>query len=217
MFRFAYSSRYGFSVESDPLGFQTGAFDNMIAFSDDGVHYRVREHCIRAKIAGDRLYSLWRPWRDVTVETWLIPHSTYHIRVHRVISAIDLTSFEGGFAVPRTDFGRDERKVEGSAAMVISKLSDFSSIADASRNKRTARVVAPHGNTNVMFPRTLIPQLEGEIRASESTVFACVVSSRPGCHEPPEQWMSIPEIPTVEQCEAWFAEGGSDVTVCAQH
>ena len=73
--KFAYSSRYGFSVESDPLGFKLGAFDSMIELSDDDTHFRVRERCIQVKIAGDKLYSLWRPWADVKVETWLLPHA----------------------------------------------------------------------------------------------------------------------------------------------
>ena len=131
------------------------------------------------------------------------------------MSARDLTSVEGGFAVPRTDFGQDERKVDESTATIISKLADFSGIKDASPRRRMAQVAVPHGNTNVMFPRTLVPQLQGGIIANEQTLFACVVMASPDCSEVPERWEIMCDIPTLKQCEEWFARDGVDITVCA--
>ncbi|MGO7718972.1 DUF2264 C-terminal domain-containing protein, partial [Rhizobium johnstonii] len=37
--KFAYSARYGFSVESYERAFALAAFDSALAFSDDGLHY----------------------------------------------------------------------------------------------------------------------------------------------------------------------------------
>src|SRR6185312_4698430 len=81
--KFAYASRYGFSVEAD-TAFATAALDGMIGFSGDGRHFRVRESNDVAKIAGDCLYARWHPWPDVEVETWLVPSPPWHIRVHRI-------------------------------------------------------------------------------------------------------------------------------------
>ena len=212
--KFAYSSRFGFSVESDPLGFKTGAFDSMIAFTDDEIHYRVREHCIHARIAGDQLYSLWRPWPDVKVETWLIPKGPWHIRIHRIWSPRNLSSIEGGFAAPRTDFNGDTRTIDEESASVVSKLGDFSGIVDCSTLRRTVRITAPHGNTNVMFPRTLVPQLGGRIAANELTVFACAVLAGPDGERMRSLWDDVPEIPDVQHCESVFANKGVDVEVC---
>ena len=105
--KFAYSSRYGFSIEADQCGFVSGAFDSALAFSDDGVHYRVRETNAEAKLAGDILYSRWSPWPDVTVETWLVPSAPWHVRVHRIRTPRALQTAEGGFAMARRDFDRD--------------------------------------------------------------------------------------------------------------
>ena len=212
--KFAYSTRYGFSVESDPLGFKIGAFDNMIAFSDDEIHYRVREHCARAAMAGDNLYSLWYPWSDVKVETWLIPRGQWHIRIHRIFSPRDLFTTEGGFAAPRTDFDGDESNTEQFSARVVSKLGDFSGIVDGSPQRRSARVTAPHGNTSVMFPRTLVPQLQGQVISGAPVVFACAVLAGPDGDSTKALWNSIPDIPTVEECESLFAGHGSNVEVC---
>ena len=215
--KFAYSSRYGFSVESDSIDFQGGVFDSMLALSDDGRHYRVREHCVQAAIAGDVLFSLWQPWADVTVETWLIPAGAWHVRVQRIASPRALSTIEGGFAAPRVDFGADEQHVDAdrSAAWVLCQLGDFSGILDASYPPRTARVLDPHGNTSIMFPRTLVPQLRGDVAGgSTPTVFACAVLAGPdGARVKGSAWPSPPAVPSVQDLEELFKSKGVPVEV----
>ncbi|KAJ2964581.1 hypothetical protein NQZ79_g573 [Umbelopsis isabellina] len=214
--KFAYSSRYGFSVESDSLGFQTGAFDNMIAFSDDGKHYRVREHCIDAYAIGDILFSLWNPWPDVKVETWLIPNGAWHTRVHRITSPKELQSTEGGFAAPRVDFKADMNDCDISSAWVECKLGDFSGIRDSSSTKRTARVIAPLGNTSVMFPRTFVPQLVGKVEAGKPTIYACSVLAGPNGLKMKDEWSTPPDVPSVDWLQKMLVEKGVQVEV-AKH
>ncbi len=211
--KFTYSSRYGFSVESDPLGFKTGAFDSMIAFSDDGTHYRVREHCAEAISAGDKLFSVWYPWQDVKVETWLVQKSPWHIRIHKISSPRDLSTIEGGFAAPRTDFNADQREAGDSSAYVISKVGDFSGILDDPESRRTARVHAPHGNTNVMFPRTWVPQLLGDVKANIPITFSCAVLADPDGMKGLQDWSSPPELPTVDDLTDLFRKEGVVVEV----
>jgi hypothetical protein len=212
--KFAYSTRYGFSVENESLGFETGTFDSALALSDDNKHFRVREHCEDAYIAGDALFSLWRPWADVKVETWLIPRGAWHIRVHRVTSPRALATIEGGFAAPRADFSSDEKKAEGSSAWVLSQLGDFSGIVDSSPKQRSARVHAPHGNTSIMFPRTLVPQLKGDVQANTPTVFACAVLAGPeGKQTKSSAWDKPPSVPSVDELETLFKTKGVQVEV----
>jgi hypothetical protein len=211
--KFAYSSRYGFSIESDALGFEIGAFDSMIAFSNDGKHYRVRENCIEAHIAGNVLLSVWEPWQDVRVHTWLIPSGPWHIRIHRILSPRKLSTIEGGFAAPRTDFEGDERHGDQTSAWVLSKLGDFSGILDLSSPPRWARVNIPHGNTSLMFPRTFIPQLRGDVEANLPRVFACVVLAGPNGGVTRELWSTPPAVPSVEELEEMFKDKGVQVEV----
>jgi hypothetical protein len=212
--KFAYSSRYGFSVENESLGFEVGTFDSMIALSDDGKHFRVREHCDDAYVAVDALFSLWHPWRDVKVETWLLPRGPWHIRVHRVTSPRPLSTIEGGFAAPRADFGTDETAVEASSAWVKSKLGDFSGMFDFSSKKRSPRVHTPHGNTSIMFPRTLVPQLRGDVEADTPTVFACAVLAAPdGTQVKDSAWDKPPSVPRIDELETLFKTQGVQVEV----
>ena len=184
--KFAYSTRYGFSVESDPLGFKMGAFDSMIALSDGDIHYRVRENCVRAMIAGDCLYSLWRTWEDIDVETWLLPRGAWHVRVHRIRSPRDLSSIEGAFAAPRTDFDGDTKLVEGGSASVMSALGDFVKIIDSSAS----------------------------VRANVVTKLRCAVLTGPDGERMQSMSLSPPRTPTVEECEELFTKSGVDVEIC---
>jgi hypothetical protein len=212
--KFAYSSRYGFSVESDSLGFRLGAFDSMMALSDDKKHYRVREHCIDAYAAGNILYSLWSPWSDVKVETWLIPSEAWHVRIHSITSPRALSTIEGGFAAPRTDFNGDKKHSEHEAAWVESELGDFSGILDLSTPNRSARIHTPHGNTSIMFPRTLIPQLRGDVEADTPTVFACAVLAGPDGNSVKEHWPKPPIVPTMDELRNLFQHKGIQIEVC---
>ena len=69
--KFVYSSRYGFSIEADERAYTQAAFDGMIGFSDDGRHYRVREEQRGRADRRQQALRQWKPWPDVTVETWL--------------------------------------------------------------------------------------------------------------------------------------------------
>jgi hypothetical protein len=212
-FKFAYSSRYGFSVESDAMAFGQATFDSMIGFSDDGKHYRVREHVNTASLAGDVIFSTWTPWCDVTVESWIIPSGAWHLRVHRVTSLRAIQATEGGFAAPRTDFDADQRVATDSSAYIVSKLGDFSGILDGSPQKRLARVNEAYGNTSLMFPRTLVPQLLGNVEANVPAIFASAILAGPEGNELRQMWSAPPEIPTVEELEKLVTERGVKIKI----
>ena len=116
--KFAYSTRYGFSIEADDRHFAGAACDNMLGFCDDGVHLRMRESNEAASIAGDKLYARWRPYADVVVETWLVPAGRWHIRLHEVTTPRRLEVVEGGFAIAKPDFGAWKESVAGARAEV---------------------------------------------------------------------------------------------------
>ncbi len=197
--KFAYSTRYAFSVESELRSIQHAVVDSMIAFSEeaDGP-FRVREHLLEARIADNVLYSKWAPWKDVHIETWLIPHGLWHLRIHRIQSARELVSVEGGFAVPRADFNADTCSSEGTWAWVESKQ-DCSGIRDLSDTPRAAKVAKAEPHTNLMFPRTWVPQLVGTISAHQTTVLACAVLASPDRAAAQEAWTDIPQLRPMEE------------------
>lgn len=176
--KFAYSAHYGFSVEVDERGFSNGAFDSMLAFSEDGLHYRVRETNEVAKLAGDILYSKWSPWPDVLVETWLIPAAPWHVRVHRIVTPRPLQTAEGGFAIAKRDFDADTLAPSSGAAYALG-AEDFSGIVDlGSSIGREGVVQKPPPNTNLVVAKTLVPQLRGTIPAGETILRSAVLAVR---------------------------------------
>jgi hypothetical protein len=207
--KFVYSSRYGFSVETDERNFKHGAFDGALAFSDDGLHYRVREHNESAQIAGTTLYSRWKPFGDVTVDTWLIPSGDWHVRVHRINTPRALSTIEGGFAIARADLNVDEY-VDASAKGLARSQTDVSVILDLA-GQRAGRAHKALPNSNLIVAKTILPQLLGDVPAGE-TVFVTAVMAQPVGAAADRALASPPIAPNIADLEALFAKEGIDVS-----
>jgi hypothetical protein len=203
--KFVYSSRYGFSVEADARAYDKGAFDGALALSDDGRHFRVREQNEVARLAGSLLYSEWRPWADVKVETWLLPASPWHIRVHRITTPRALHATEGGFAVGRAD-GNTDIVVEETGRAVARTPTDLSAIVDLmTADRRVGRTQKALPNTNLIVARTLVPQLRGRI-ATGVTVLASAAMALPAEHAD-AALAAVPSLPDLAALEALAAHG----------
>ncbi|KAI9278181.1 hypothetical protein BC943DRAFT_364023 [Umbelopsis sp. AD052] len=198
--KFAYSTRYGFSIDANAKNFDSASFDSMIGFSEDGIHYRIREST-QARIHEDKLYSTWSPWEDVSIETWLIPQGKWHIRVHRIDSGRRLDSMEGGFAISKTDAAGKINKTELPDRSYAANAEDFSGMVNLSTNRR-ARIHVPESNSNLMAQKTILPQLLGEIAAGSTTLFACAVLAMPDTQVANSDWKAVPEMPSEEELEA---------------
>ncbi|AQZ53965.1 DUF2264 domain-containing protein [Martelella mediterranea] len=206
--KFVYSSRYGFSVEVDERGYERGAFDGMLALSDGMRHYRVREDNEVAQIAGNTLFARWKPWDDVTVETWLVPAGDWHVRVHRIETPRALHATEGGFAIGRADLDADHCEEADGVARAQSET-DLSQIVDISpEGKRQGRAQRALPNTNLIVAKTIVPQLTGGVPAG-TTVLATAVSATVNGVDPGE----APAMPDLGELEALFRREG--VTVSA--
>ena len=207
--KFVYSSRYGFSVESDERAYNAAAFDGMLGLSDDGRHYRVRESNEVAQIAGDTLFAVWKPWSDVSVETWLIPQGDWHVRVHRITTPRALHGTEGGFAIGRADLNADKLS-EGNGQAVARSQSDISAIVDLG-GQREARVLKALPNTNLIVAKTLVPQLRGEIPAG-TTVLITAALALPAGAAAEASLDKVPEAPDLGVLEALIREEGVEVS-----
>jgi hypothetical protein len=204
--KFAYSSRYGFSVEADERQFKNAAFDGALGLSDDGRHYRVREQNVAAQIAGTTLYGRWTPWPDVTVETWLRPAGAWHVRVHRITTPRRLESSEGGFAVPRADMNADVLVSEMGRAEARTP-SDVSVIADLSQAKRQGVAHKALPNTNLIVGKTIVPQLRGVIEPGVTVLVTAVAALPVGA-----SLGEVPAPPDIAELEALFAAEGAEVS-----
>ncbi len=209
--KFVYSTRYAFNIELNDRHFVAASFDGMLGLSDDGVHFRMREVLDEALIAGDKLYSRWKPWGDVTVESWLLPAAPWHIRIHRIQTPRALQTSEGGFAIPRADFNVDTSVQEPGRA-IWNGQTDISAAIDLSPDlRRNGHAISAIANSNLIHAKTLVPQLRGEIAAG-TTVLAAAFIALPNIEEQPDLLQTPPACPKLAELEAIFRDSGVSVT-----
>ncbi|KAG5648988.1 hypothetical protein DXG03_000337 [Asterophora parasitica] len=184
--KLAYSSAFGYSVPVGNGTLEELGGDNTLALSDDGGEtWKCRRATKEAKLEGDKwLHSMWYPWKDVEVETWLVPPQKetplWHVRVHRIKSSRALSSAEGGFAIygqgkdgralePSTgeEFGTHEKGGEGRAA----SKAGVSGIVDIGSGQRKGKALRTDANTNLMVPRAVLPTLMHQHAASDKSVW----------------------------------------------
>jgi hypothetical protein len=209
--KFVYSSRYAFSVEANERSFRQASVDGALALSDDGRHFRMREANETALIAGDMLFARWRPWPDVSVETWLLPKAPWHIRLHRITTPRALQTAEGGFAVERADANEDVSVEEAGRALARTPT-DLSAILDLSGAGARAGVVQKAlPDTNLIFAKSLVPQLRGDIPAG-TTVLMTAAMALPAGEAAEAALDAPPAAPDLDVLERLFAESGVDVS-----
>ena len=138
--KFAYSNVFGFSVSKSNLSVREGAFDSMLALSEDGKDYRVRQKCEKILVTEQAVWSVWKPWDDVQITTALIPLGSYHVRVHKINSARTLVTAECGFSTARSEETPALRELKGSGAVCALYPWGCSGIADLS-GQRSAELM----------------------------------------------------------------------------
>jgi hypothetical protein len=177
--KLAYSSAFAYSVPVGSGTLEELGGDNTLALSDDGgetwkCRRDTREFCIEGPAPG-WLRSMWYPWKDVSVETWLVPPKSdaplWHLRVHRIRTSRALTSAEGGFAIygQRSD-GRALEPVTGEAFGTMAEAgiaraasrAGVSGVVDFGGQARKGTALRTDANTNLMVPRAVLPTLLGE-------------------------------------------------------
>lgn len=213
--KFAYSARYGFSIESDPCRFADAVLDNMIGFSDDGSHFRIREENEKVLLADDMLFARWRPFGDVVVETWLYWRQPWHIRVHRVTTGRTLQTKEGGFAIPRAAPGAVQHMDAAAARAVARTERDLSVIVDLAASPfRRGKVHLAPPNTNLVAAMTLVPQLEGELGPGVSVLMSAILAGDASIMKLFSTGQ--PERPVVAALERVLSQRGAPVTVMSR-
>lgn len=171
--KFAYSSRFGFTLERGRFGLKHAACDSMLLLADGDDYYRGRRACDAVRMDENYIYSRWSPWHDVHIDTWQVPFGEWHLRLHRINSARALQTAEGGFAVMKTEQQIRERGCYLAAENGSSLIVDLSpAIA-----RQPDSIVTPP-NSSIMFPECAsIPLLKTDIPPGESWLCCAVVAS----------------------------------------
>lgn len=171
--KFAYSSRFGFTIERGRFGLKHAACDSMLLLADGDDYYRGRRECEAVRVDENYLYSRWSPWHDVHIDTWQIPFGEWHLRLHRINSARTLQTAEGGFAVMKTEYQIRER------GCYLAAENGSSAIVDLSPSiERTPDSIVTPPNSSIMFPEcAAIPLLKTDIPQGESWLCCAVFAS----------------------------------------
>jgi hypothetical protein len=195
--KFAYSSRFGFSLDNLRSAKDAFTDSTLMLWRDDG-QQRVRERVDECRIAGELVVSRWRPWPDVVVDTVLSGKAPWHTRLHRVRTPRPLRVAESGFAIPWDGASaRLGRRRENAA--VVRTATGISAIF-ALQPQRAPRVIRLPPNSNLVAPRSVMPVLESTLPAGDHLLACAVVAS-----EAAVDLDSPPAIPA----KAWDLLGGT--------
>lgn len=216
--KLAYSSAFGYSVPVGNGTLEEAGADSTLALSDDGGEiWKCRRQTKEARFENGMLRSLWYPWPDVEVETWLVaPQKSaplWHLRVHRLRTGRKLLSAEGGFAIYGQ--GKDGRALEpseeeefgtrdeGGESRAASRAGVSGIVALEKQKGRKGKVIRMDANSNLLEARTVVPTLLDGHEASEGDVWlVTAVFGLPSLegHEGAslgwaEEWNKRPDVP----------------------
>ncbi len=195
--KFAYSTAFGFCVAGSAHELTA---DSTLLLSEEGRWWRHRQEVDDVRLDHHAHWTRWHVWKDVTVETWLVPCLPWHARVHRVETSRHLMVRESGFAL-NSDFdpGPSVRIETGPGAAAFFTPAGFSGIRDA-RGTRDGKLDPPgldqsHPNANVMFPQVRIPVLTSELAPGVHWLGALVLGVPTGDQEHAlDLWRRPPQV-----------------------
>ncbi len=146
--KFAYSTKYGFSVMHSSINFVEAAPDSVLVFELDG-HIFTRRTIDKGYVEGEKVVSEWSPFMGIYVHTDIIPIDEGHIRRHIIESGYDCVAYDSGFALRPGDDSCYVSSIMGNGEVIL------------------------HGvdpNTNVMYSKTVIPTVKYKITKGRNII-----------------------------------------------
>jgi hypothetical protein len=169
--KFAYSTRFGFSVPKSGFEYYESALDSVLAVSEDGFYYRPKAEDLAFEAFETHVTYTWQPMPDVTIETIVVPVGEYHVRYHKLTTGRSLQVYDGGFS-NLLEEGTEQEELSDQLARVTSSVG-VSSIENILGFDR-AEIVRPEPNTNVLFDRTLLPVLGASLEPGDHVLVSLV-------------------------------------------
>lgn len=166
--KFAYSSRFAFSISRSPVTLGQSAPDSMLCFQVGGYFYVKDVVSPGYHVGEDGLTFDWSPLEGIHVHTLIRPTAAGHLRTHTIESDYDCTSYDCGFALSTDDRNCCHWEAEGCSAAVYSE-SDFCRVTSISGNGK-GEILIPDPNTNLIAPKTSIPMAVYLIRRGVQTI-----------------------------------------------
>ena len=166
--KFAYSSRFGFSIMRSNLTLSECAPDSTLAFEAYGYFFVKDVIEPDFSVEENELRFSWTPIRGIHVKTTIELTKTGHIRTHEITSDIKCTAYDCGFAVSADDRKPFEKEESEHEARV--KNADGYCAAASLEGNGEGHVLVPDPNTNLVNPKTMIPMAAYQIDPGTQTI-----------------------------------------------
>lgn len=164
--KFMYSTCFGFSVPRSNDTYERGGYDNILAVSEDGIHYCCREEMLDCVSTAEYLYSKYKPIPNVVIESYIIPDYPWHIRIHIIHTKSSIWLKDAGSAINCESVIKEDKT--GSELYLCSK-ENIVGAKSYSRNVNIKKIVNT-SNTNLIYPRCCMPVCECRVEEGDSIV-----------------------------------------------
>ena len=166
--KFAYSSKFGFSIMRSNVTLAECAPDSMLAFEAYGYFFVKDVIDPDFTVSDERLIFSWSPIKGTHVKTTIEPTQTGHIRTHEITSDVECKAYDCGFAVS-TDDRKPYSRTENEDTSCVENEDGYCSVR-AVEGDGAGQVLIPDPNTNLMSSKTSIPMAVYAIRPGVQTI-----------------------------------------------
>lgn len=160
--KFAYSSKFGFSIHNGNDCLENMAPDSDLVFQI-GDKFFGRSKINSGSISNNELTSQWTPFPGIEVTAIITPNALGHTRRYVIRSSVECEAYDCGFSMPR-DASNYGYETDGNTAQVHSILGSCTVYTYSSGSMMTnGMIINASPNTNLLFPRCAIPAVSHKI------------------------------------------------------
>jgi hypothetical protein len=181
--KFVYSNQFGFSV-SRGTTLAEGAFDNTLAISvKDENRYCMRYGFEKFMADEQSLYVKYSPITGVTVESTIVPCSSWHVRIHKITNEIAVDIADGGFSLPQercfqlvsgSKSGRfEEKDIEQTDHSLVAAF-PWGTSCVVSETGQAPELIRAFPNTNLLYNLTVIPTVKAALEPGNHLIVTSV-------------------------------------------
>ncbi len=188
--KFAYDTRFAFSVAKSSFALSEAGPDSMLAFLINGYVY-MRRICEDFQISDSSVISTWSPYEGITVETIIVPTEHGHTRRHIITSDRECEAADCGFAV---DCGGSPDSCDGSGggfsaadrpeSLLLHTAADSAQVSNTCssclvksiQGCGAGEIITAAPNTNLLHATTLIPAVHYTIHKGKNELVTAVTA-----------------------------------------
>lgn len=176
--KFAYSTKFGFSVRKANDCLENMAPDCDLVFEYQGLFYG-RNSVSEYSVDGTTLTSRWNPLPGVEVTTVITPSPYGHTRRHTIVSSIRCTAYDCGFAFPwETDnYSAETDRNSAHVESAFGQSSVYVYTPSGSTENTNGLIIAASPNTNLLSPRCVIPAVSHPIEVGTTEILTTVLAN----------------------------------------